>query len=70
MSEIRRVEERDLHRPDAAYPEPGRPTGRVLEGFRFELRTSPGGRIGHVHRTAEDSQGHVVPAMSREDHPA
>lgn len=42
----------------------------VLEGFWFEARTPPGGRIGHVHRTAEDSRGHVVPTMSREDLPA
>ena len=42
----------------------------VLEGFWFEGRTPPGGRIGHLHRTKEDAQGHVVPAMSEEVHPS
>jgi mannose-6-phosphate isomerase-like protein (cupin superfamily) len=42
----------------------------VLEGFWFEARTPPGGRIGHLHRTEEDAQGHVVPAMPGEELPA
>lgn len=35
----------------------------TLEAFWFEGHTPPGGRIGHLHRTEEDAQGHVVPAM-------
>lgn len=34
-----------------------------LEAFWFEARTPPGGRIGHLHRTHEDSLGHVVPLL-------
>jgi mannose-6-phosphate isomerase-like protein (cupin superfamily) len=41
----------------------------VLEGFWFEGRTPPGGRVGHLHRTEEDARGHVVPAMSAEELP-
>jgi mannose-6-phosphate isomerase-like protein (cupin superfamily) len=36
----------------------------TLEGFWFEGRTPPGGRIGHLHRTAEDAAGHLVPALT------
>jgi mannose-6-phosphate isomerase-like protein (cupin superfamily) len=36
-----------------------------LSGFWFEGRTPPGGRIGHLHRTAEDAQGHAVPPMTQ-----
>jgi mannose-6-phosphate isomerase-like protein (cupin superfamily) len=36
----------------------------VLEGFWFEGRTPPGGRVGHLHRTEEDAQGHDVPSMT------
>ena len=32
----------------------------TLEGFWFEGRTPPGGRFGHLYRTAEDAEGHVV----------
>ena len=48
------------------------PTGTVhdvvavaetLEAFWFESRTPPGGRIGHLHRTPEDAEGHDVPRM-------
>jgi mannose-6-phosphate isomerase-like protein (cupin superfamily) len=35
----------------------------TLEAFWFESRTPPGGRIGHLHRTPEDSRGHVVPSL-------
>jgi mannose-6-phosphate isomerase-like protein (cupin superfamily) len=35
----------------------------TLEGFWFEARTPPGGRIGHLHRTPEDALGHQVPPM-------
>jgi hypothetical protein len=41
----------------------------TLEAFWFESRTPPGGRIGHLHRTPEDAQGHVVPLLS-DDAPA
>ena len=34
----------------------------ALEGFWFEGRTPPGGRVGHLHRTPEDAAGHEVPA--------
>jgi mannose-6-phosphate isomerase-like protein (cupin superfamily) len=36
----------------------------TLEAFWFEAATPPGGRIGHLHRTKEDAEGHDVPAMS------
>jgi mannose-6-phosphate isomerase-like protein (cupin superfamily) len=35
----------------------------TLEAFWFESRTPPGGRIGHLHRTPEDAQGHDVPFL-------
>jgi hypothetical protein len=35
-----------------------------LEGFWFEGPTPEGGRIGHLHRTAEDAAGHDVPAIT------
>jgi mannose-6-phosphate isomerase-like protein (cupin superfamily) len=35
----------------------------TLEAFWFEGRTPAGGRIGHLHRTPEDAQGHAVPAL-------
>jgi mannose-6-phosphate isomerase-like protein (cupin superfamily) len=38
--------------------------GDTLEAFWFEAATPEGGRIGHLHRTPEDAQGHDVPAMS------
>jgi mannose-6-phosphate isomerase-like protein (cupin superfamily) len=38
----------------------------TLEGFWFESRMPPGGRVGHLHRTEEDARGHVVPLI-RED---
>jgi mannose-6-phosphate isomerase-like protein (cupin superfamily) len=37
--------------------------GERLEAFWFEAATAPGGRIGHLHRTPEDAEGHVVPPM-------
>jgi mannose-6-phosphate isomerase-like protein (cupin superfamily) len=37
----------------------------TLEAFWFEGRTPAGGRVGHLHRTEEDAQGHVVPAISQ-----
>jgi mannose-6-phosphate isomerase-like protein (cupin superfamily) len=33
-----------------------------LEAFWFEDATPAGGRTGHLHRTAEDAQGHEVTA--------
>ncbi len=36
----------------------------TLEGFWFEGRTPPDGRIGHLHRTSEDAAGHPVPLLS------
>jgi mannose-6-phosphate isomerase-like protein (cupin superfamily) len=39
-----------------------------LEAFWFEGRTPPGGRVGHLHRTPEAAQGHVVPFLT--DDPA
>jgi mannose-6-phosphate isomerase-like protein (cupin superfamily) len=38
--------------------------GETLEAFWFEAATPPGGRIGHLHRTPEDAEGHVVPPMT------
>jgi mannose-6-phosphate isomerase-like protein (cupin superfamily) len=35
----------------------------MLEAFWFEASTPAGGRIGHLHRTEEDAQGHDVPPM-------
>lgn len=35
----------------------------TLEGFWFEGAMPPGGRIGHLHRTAEDAAGHPVPRL-------
>ena len=35
----------------------------TLEAFWFEGHTPSGGRIGHLHRTENDAQGHVVPAL-------
>jgi mannose-6-phosphate isomerase-like protein (cupin superfamily) len=32
-----------------------------FEAFWFEGRTPPGGRVGHLHRTAEDARSHHVP---------
>lgn len=36
----------------------------TLEGFWFEARTPPAGRVGHLHRTEEDARGHEVASMS------
>jgi mannose-6-phosphate isomerase-like protein (cupin superfamily) len=36
----------------------------TLEGFWFEGRTPPGGRIGHLHRTPEAAEGHDVPLIA------
>jgi mannose-6-phosphate isomerase-like protein (cupin superfamily) len=33
-----------------------------LEGFWFEGRTPPGGRVGHLHRAPDLADGHDVPA--------
>jgi quercetin dioxygenase-like cupin family protein len=62
--------------PTAYEVEPGdivcTPTGtehdvvgvyETLEAFWFEGHTPAGGRIGHLHRTDEDAQGHEVPAL-------
>ena len=32
-----------------------------LEAFWFEEACPPGGRKGHLHRTPEEAQGHLVP---------
>jgi mannose-6-phosphate isomerase-like protein (cupin superfamily) len=42
----------------------------TLEAFWFEAATPPGGRIGHLHRTPEDAEGHVVPPMTAEMSPS
>ena len=51
------------------------PTGTVhdvegvyetLEGFWFEGATPEGGRIGHLHQSSEDAEGHEVPLLSGE----
>lgn len=39
----------------------------TLEAFWFEGRTPPGGRVGHLHRTPEDAEGHPVPKLADED---
>ncbi len=36
-----------------------------LAAFWFELETPPGGRIGHLHRSAVAAVGHLVPARPR-----
>lgn len=36
----------------------------LLEAFWFEARTPPGGRIGHLHRTPEDAEGHAVESLA------
>ena len=38
----------------------------TLEGFWFEGATPEGGRVGHLHETAEDAAGHDVPALEPE----
>jgi mannose-6-phosphate isomerase-like protein (cupin superfamily) len=38
----------------------------TLEAFWFEASTPPGGRIGHLHRTPEDAQGHDVPPLTED----
>jgi mannose-6-phosphate isomerase-like protein (cupin superfamily) len=35
----------------------------TLEAFWFEGRTPKGARVGHLHRTPEDAQGHDVPPI-------
>lgn len=42
----------------------------TLEAFWFEAATPPGGRIGHLHRTPDDAEGHVVPPMTAEMSPS
>lgn len=32
-----------------------------LQAFWFEDETPPGGRVGHLHRTEQDAEGHDVP---------
>jgi len=39
----------------------------TLEAFWFEASTPPGGRIGHLHRTPEDAQGHDVPPLTEDE---
>jgi mannose-6-phosphate isomerase-like protein (cupin superfamily) len=36
----------------------------TLQAFWFEGRTPAGGRIGHLHRTASDADGHTVPVLT------
>jgi mannose-6-phosphate isomerase-like protein (cupin superfamily) len=38
----------------------------TLEAFWLEGRTPPGGRIGHLHRTPRDGEGHGVPSLAGE----
>jgi quercetin dioxygenase-like cupin family protein len=54
------------------------PTGAVhdivgvyetLEGFWFEGATPEGGRIGHLHHSQEDAEGHEVPLLADEGAP-
>jgi mannose-6-phosphate isomerase-like protein (cupin superfamily) len=54
------------------------PTGTVhdvvgvsetLEAFWFEGATPEGGRIGHLHETATDAEGHEVEALEGESMP-
>ena len=40
--------------------------GETLEAFWLEGRTPTGGRIGHLHRTERDAQGHGVPPIGEE----
>jgi mannose-6-phosphate isomerase-like protein (cupin superfamily) len=39
----------------------------TLEAFWFEGPTPPGGRIGHLHKTPQDAEGHSVPSLTEED---
>jgi len=42
-----------------------------MQAFWFEDATAPGGRVGHLHRTEKDAQGHPVPCKPiPEDFPA
>ncbi|HJR98286.1 MAG TPA: cupin domain-containing protein [Actinomycetota bacterium] len=54
------------------------PTGTVhdvvgvyeaLEGFWFEGATPEGGRVGHLHETASDAEGHEVEVLEGESMP-
>jgi mannose-6-phosphate isomerase-like protein (cupin superfamily) len=36
----------------------------TLEGFWFEAATPEGGRVGHLHRTPADAEGHDVPLLA------
>ncbi|HEY7042466.1 MAG TPA: cupin domain-containing protein [Nocardioidaceae bacterium] len=35
----------------------------TLQAFWFEGRTPAGGRVGHLHRTPADAEGHSVPPL-------
>jgi mannose-6-phosphate isomerase-like protein (cupin superfamily) len=39
----------------------------TLQGFWFEAATPAGGRVGHLHRTPEDAEGHDVPLLREDD---
>lgn len=39
----------------------------TLEGFWFEAHTPEGGRIGHLHRTPQAANGHVVPSIQEDE---
>jgi len=43
--------------------------GETLEAFWFEGATPEGGRIGHLHETATDAEGHEVEALEGESMP-
>jgi mannose-6-phosphate isomerase-like protein (cupin superfamily) len=36
---------------------------QTLEAFWFEGPTTAGGRVGHLHRSPEDAEGHDVPLL-------
>ena len=38
----------------------------TLEAFWFEGSTPEGGRIGHLHETPDDANGHVVPRLTED----
>ena len=35
-----------------------------LEGFYFEEKVPPNGRVGHLHRDRSEVEGHEIPLMS------
>ena len=58
-----------MERADALVVAPWLPLidAPAFEGFWFESHTAPGRRVGHLHRTPEDADGHVVRRLEETD---